>query len=263
MFLDEIIRNKKTEVKEKKAEKPIVTLYKEVDSLREEPRNFVSALTQSTPAIIAEIKRHSPSRGPIWEDLVPSELALRYQSAGAQAISVLTDKQYFHGSLSDLQEAHRAVTVPCLRKEFIIDEYQIYETRVGGGDTLLLIVRVLSDMQLKDFLSLCRELKMEPLVEVHNAQEVERAIDAGAKVIGINNRDLDTLEVDTKTTLRLKEIIPDDYIVVSESGISDPQTIQKFYDQGVQAFLIGESILYSRKPEQFIPWLLGRGNYEG
>lgn len=262
MILNEIVQNKKIEIKERKDEKPLVSFYEEIKYV-DKPRCFVSALTQKGPALIAEIKRHSPSRGPIWEDLDPSDLALRYQSAGANAISILTDAQYFHGSLQDLQEAHKAVTVPCLRKEFIIDEYQVYESRIFDADTLLLIVRILSDMQLKDFLSLSRELGMEPLVEVHNEKEVERAINAGAKIIGINNRDLDTLKVDTETTLRLKKCIPEDYIVVSESGISHPQTIQKFFDFGIQAFLIGESILYSRKPEQFIPWLLGKGNYEG
>lgn len=262
MILDEIIQIKKIEVREKREQKPITFYYEELKYI-EKPRCFMSVLRQKEPALIAEIKRYSPSRGPIWEDLEPSDLALRYQSAGANAISVLTDTQYFHGSLDDLLQAHEAVTIPCLRKEFIIDEYQIYESRVYKADTILLIVRILSDMQLKDFLSLCRELEIEPLVEVHNEKEVERAVDAGAKIIGINNRDLDTLEVDVETTLRLKKNIPEDYIVVSESGISNPQTIQRFFDCGVQAFLIGESILYSRKPEQFIPWLLGKGNYEG
>jgi len=262
MILDEIVQNKKVEVKERKRENPIGSLYEKIKNI-EKPRCFISSLNRPYPTLIAEIKRHSPSRGPIWEDLKPSELACQYQSAGASAISVLTDTKYFHGRLQDLQEAHKAVQVPCLRKEFIIDEYQIYETRVHHADTLLLIVRILSDTQLKDFLSLGRELGMEPLVEVHNEKEVERAIDAGAKIIGINNRDLDTLEVNIETTLRLKRDIPEDYIVVSESGISHPQTIQKFYTCGIQSFLIGESILYSRKPEDFIPWLLGKGKYEG
>ncbi|MGC8738107.1 MAG: indole-3-glycerol phosphate synthase TrpC [Candidatus Hydrogenedens sp.] len=262
MILDEIVRNKKIEIQDRKREISIVSLYEKIKST-EKPRCFISALMHTGPTLIAEIKRHSPSRGPIWEDLNPSELSFRYQTAGASAISVLTDAKYFHGSLQDLTEAHHTVQIPCLRKEFIIDEYQIYETRVHHADTLLLIVRILSDMQLKDFLSLTRELEMEPLVEVHNENEVERAIDAGAKIIGINNRDLDTLEVDIETTLRLKKNIPEDYIVVSESGISHPQTIQKFYEHGVQSFLIGESILYSRKPEDFIQWLLGKGKYEG
>lgn len=262
MILDEIVQNKKVEVEERKRENSVAFFCEKIKNIGK-PRCFISSLSRPYPTLIAEIKRHSPSRGPIWEDLTPSELASQYQSAGASAISVLTDTKYFHGSLQDLQDAHEAVQVPCLRKEFIIDEYQIYETRVHHADTLLLIVRILSDMQLKDFLSLSRELEMEPLVEVHNEKEVERAIDAGAKIIGINNRDLDTLEVNIETTLRLKRNIPEDYIVVSESGISHPQTIQKFYECGVQSFLIGESILYSRKPEDFIPWLLGKGKYEG
>ncbi len=262
MILDEIVQHKKLEVENQKKEKSLHSLCEEIES-KEKPHSFISALSKSAPALIAEIKKHSPSRGSIWEDLVPSELARRYQSAGADAISVLTDEKYFHGSLKDLEEAHNSVSIPCLRKEFIVDEYQIYQSRAYEADTILLIVRILSDQQLKDFITLSRELEMEPLVEVHNEIEVERAISAGAKIIGINNRDLDTLEVNIETTLRLKKGIPEGYIVVSESGISHPQTIQKFYESGVQAFLIGESILYSRKPEEFIPWLLGKGNYEG
>jgi len=261
MILDKIVEDKKKEVEIRKKAKTVTAICEEIN-LVEKPRCFRSALAKEGPTLIAEIKRHSPSRGSIWEDLKPFELAKRYQIAGASAISVLADAKYFHGNLKDIQEAHESVDIPCLCKEFIIDEYQIFESRCYKADTLLLIVRILSDMQLNTFLSLSRELGMEPLVEVHNENEVEQAINAGAKIIGINNRDLDTLEVDINTTLRLKKIIPEDYIVVSESGISHPQTIQKFYEAGIQAFLIGESILYSRKPEEFIPWLLGKGNDE-
>lgn len=258
MILDKIVEAKITEVEYKKQRRPIPSLLEEIKHLTP-PRDFIYTLMPKEPSIITEIKRHSPSRGPIWEDLNPSELAQRYEKAGAAAISVLTDTRFFHGSLEDLQQVHESVSIPCLRKEFVVDEYQIYESRASNADSLLLIVRILSKEQLKDYINLCRELKIEPLVEVHNEKELEQAIDANAKVIGINNRDLDNLIVDMETTVRLKRLIPDDYIVVSESGISHPQTIQRFYELGVQAFLIGESVLNSRNPEQFIPWLLGKG----
>jgi indole-3-glycerol phosphate synthase len=258
MILDKIVEAKIIEVEQAKRIKPISLLLKKIKHLTP-PRDFIHALTPKGPSIITEIKRHSPSRGPIWEDLDPSELARQYEQAGAASISVLTDIRFFHGSLEDLQKVYRAVSIPCLRKEFVADEYQIYESRASNADSLLLIVRILSDEQLKDYISLSHELGMEPLVEVHNENEVERAISAGAKIIGINNRDLDSLVVDMETTVRLKKNIPDGYIVVSESGISQPQTIQRFYELGVQAFLIGESVLHSRNPEQFIPWLLGKG----
>lgn len=258
MILDKIVEVKKTEVEYKKQRRPISLLLEEIKHSTP-PRDFIHALMPKEPSIITEIKRQSPSRGPIWEDLNPLELAQRYEKAGAAAISVLTDTRFFHGSLEDLQQVHESVSIPCLRKEFVVDEYQIYESRASNADSLLLIVRILSKEQLKDYINLCRELKIEPLVEVHNEKELEQALDANAKVIGINNRDLDKLIVDMETTVRLKRLIPDDYIVVSESGISHPQTIQRFYELGVQAFLIGESILNSRNPEQFIPWLLGKG----
>ncbi|MCA1902515.1 MAG: indole-3-glycerol phosphate synthase TrpC [Candidatus Hydrogenedens sp.] len=262
MVLDKIIFHKKEEIEQLKKERPLSLL---LDLLKqvEPPRPFAEALLKPEPSIIAEIKRYSPSRGPIWEDLDPSELAKCYEKVGVSAISVLTDNRFFHGSLEDLNLAHHAVSIPCLRKEFVIDEYQLYETRVFNADTVLLIVRILSDEQIKDFLSLSRQLGMEPLVEVHNEREVEKAIRAGAKIIGINNRDLDLLTMNIETTTRLKKIIPNDYIVVSESGISHPETIRQFFELGIQAFLIGESILQSKKPEQFIPWLLGKGKYEG
>jgi len=159
-----------------------------------------------------------------------------------------------------LINAKNAITLPCLRKEFIIDEYQIYESLAIGADAILLIVRILSSQQLKDYISLARELKIECLVEVHSEKEAETAIESGANIIGVNNRDLDTLEVDVDTSFRIKKIIPTDCIAVSESGLNSPEIIRKLSDVGYSSFLIGESILLSREPEKIIPLLLGRNN---
>lgn len=257
MILDSIVKHKQLQVTQQKAKTPLAQLLEQTKYL-DAPRDFAQAISKNAPSIIAEIKRHSPSRGPIWEDLIPNELAGRYEQSGASAISVLTDEKYFHGQINDLTQARQSVSIPCLRKEFIIDEYQIYESRVGLADTILLIVRILEVTQLKDYIALSRELGMEPLVEVHTEKEVEVALEAKAKIIGINNRDLDTLQIDVGNTVRLKKMIPEGYIVVSESGISRPETIKELFELGINAFLIGESILLNRNPEQFIPWLLGK-----
>lgn len=259
MILRKIIEDKKEEITHKKKSKPISEL-REINYKGKTHRHFSTSITQTPPTIIAEIKRHSPSRGPIWEDLNPAELAKRYEKSGASAISILTDLKYFHGSEEDLIKAKSAVSLPCLRKEFIIDEYQVYESATIGADAILLIVRILSPQQLKDYISLANELNLECLVEVHSEVELEIALTSGAKIIGVNNRDLDTLKVDVNTSLSLKKLIPENCIAISESGLNSPDVIRKLHDAGFSSFLIGESILLSRQPEKLIPLLLGKNN---
>lgn len=260
MVLDKILEHKKNEVERRKLEKPLSELIQIISNISSLSCRFSNSIKKDTPTLIAEIKKQSPSRGAIWEDADPSELARRYEKSGASAISVLTDKKYFGGECEDLIKVRNSVNLPCLRKEFIIDEYQIYESRSINADAVLLIVRILSKQQLKDYIDLINQLGMESLVEVHSEGEIETALDCGAKIVGVNNRDLDTLKVDIQNSVRLKKYIPNDCIAISESGINNPDTIRQLYEIGYSSFLVGEFILLSRNPEKIIPWLLGRND---
>jgi len=195
--------------------------------------------------LIAEIKKASPSRGVIREDFDPVEMAEVYEENGAAAISVLTDKKFFQGSINFLPEVRRVTGVPLLRKDFIIDEYQIYESRVYGADALLLIAAVLSREEMDSFLSLSRDLGLDCLVEVHSEEEVRKVLETSAEIIGINNRNLRTFEVDLSTTLRLKRLIPSNKIVVSESGIRSREEVRLLAGEGIAAILVGEALLRS------------------
>lgn len=219
-------------------------------------RDFRSALEAGRMAVIAEFKRASPSGGWIKREADPADIAGSYQCAGASALSVLTDAKFFGGSREDLIQARSAVSIPVLRKDFIISEEQIYETRAMPADSLLLIVGCLSSGSLYGLLDVSRQLGLEPLVEVHNEAELERAVEAGAEIIGINNRDLKTFKVDLGTTLRLRPHIPDGKIVVSESGIKTPDDIKRLRDAGVDAVLIGEAFMREEDPGEALEDLL-------
>ena len=202
------------------------------------PRDFAAALTRPQVNIIAELKKASPSSGLLREEFRPIELATRFERAGAAALSVLTEEEFFQGSAKDLREARKACEIPVLRKDFIVDPWQVLEARAIDADSFLLIVAVLSDAALTELLALGRELGMEPLIEVHTRAELDRAIAAGARIIGVNNRDLKTLEVNLDTSFDLVEVIPEDCIAVCESGIRDGSQIQRlraagFDDQGI------------------------------
>ncbi|HOJ32847.1 MAG TPA: indole-3-glycerol phosphate synthase TrpC [Candidatus Hydrogenedentes bacterium] len=231
------------------------------DFLRETrpARDFRMALRCPGISLIAEIKKASPTRGNLREDLDPVGLATLYEQTGARAISILTDERYFKGSLVDLSEVRRNTNLPCLRKEFILDDYQIVEARVAGADAILLIVRILSDKQLADYIQVAQQLGMAALVETHTEQEIERAIEAGAHIIGINNRDLDTFTVDINTTLRLKRLVPGGHVLVSESGISSRKHVQLLEDGGVDAILVGEALVTSNDIAAKVRELLGVG----
>jgi indole-3-glycerol phosphate synthase len=200
-------------------------------------------------SIIAEVKRSSPSKGALAEIPDPAALAEVYEAAGAGAISVLTERRKFRGSLADLEAVRARVTIPVLRKDFITDPYQLWEARAFGADLALLMVVSLSDTQLEDLMALCGELGLTPLVESHNEAEVERAVASGATLLGINARDLTTLQVDRATFGRLAPLIPDDRIVVGESGITAADHVAEYRNHGADVVLIGEALVVSPDPK--------------
>ncbi len=207
------------------------------------PRDFLAALGGPRVAVIAEIKRASPSRGPLNPQLDPAALARLYEQGGAAALSVLTDGRFFAGSLADLAAARAAVALPVLRKDFVVDEYQVYEARAAGADALLLIVAALADAALRDYLALAAELGLPCLVEAHDEREVERALSGGARLIGVNNRDLRTFAVDLATGERLGALIPSDRVFISESGIHSRADVARLARAGADAVLVGESLV--------------------
>jgi indole-3-glycerol phosphate synthase len=245
MILDNIVNDKLLEIEVRKRELPPGEIL-EMAAKQPPKLDFASVLRGEGVRIIAEVKKASPSRGVIRSDFNPVDIALTYASNGASAISVLTDSKYFQGSLEYLKDIRGALgekRLPLLRKDFILDPYQVYESRAYGADAILLIVAILNPEKLNKLLQLSHDLNMDCLVEVHNESELDIALDSEAKVIGINNRDLSTFEVDMTTTKRLRPRVPEDRIVVSESGIKDRSDIEKLAGWGVDAVLIGESLM--------------------
>ncbi len=206
--------------------------------------------------VIAEFKRRSPSRGPIRADLQPVRAARDYEAAGAAALSVLTEPQYFGGRIEDLQEARAATLLPCLRKDFIVDPYQVWESWISGADALLLIVAALSDAELAMLLKTAREAAIEALVEVHDREELRRAVGAGAQIVGVNNRDLRSLEVSLETSVRLAQEIPDHVVAVAESGLKNGHDLRRLRDVGYDAFLVGEHLMQAAEPGQALEAML-------
>lgn len=206
-------------------------------------RHFKTALHRETVALIAEVKKASPSKGVLVPDFDPVRIARIYEANGAAAISVLTDSSFFQGSLDDLRAVRETVELPVLRKDFIIDPYQVYEARAANADAVLLIVMALEDSQMRDLHSLITELGMAALVEIHNEAEVERALNIGATLIGINNRDLRTFHEDLNTTARLSRLIPSGVTLVAESAIRSPEDVQRMGEYGAQAVLVGEGLV--------------------
>lgn len=271
-MLDEIMRHKRDEVPKRAAMMPLTTL-RALAETAPPPLDFAAALRQPGVSLIAEVKKASPSRGLLCTDFDPARLAQTYVQGGAAAISVLTDARFFQGQLEYLTTAKETVTrererretagaritnlpisqfttPPVLRKDFIYDPYQIVEARVAGADAVLLIVAVLGDNELKRLLAETRSYRMEALVEVHDEVEVERALKAGARVIGVNNRDLRTFAVDIATTARLRPLVPADCVLVSESGIHTPADVRRLKEMGVDAMLVGESLVTARPEER-------------
>ena len=248
MILNNIVEEKKKEIETAKKRIPQKDL---LDSLRDrqthqKPHFFKHSLAKRNHIhLIAEVKKASPSAGVLREDFDPLKIALAYEANGASAISVLTDEKFFQGQISHLEKIKKNVHLPVLRKDFIIDEYQIYESILKGADATLLIADLLTAEELKGFLAIGKENKFDFLVEVHSEEDVQKALDAGCDIIGINNRDLHTFKVDVHTTTRLINAIPHDKIRVSESGIRTRENVSYLRSLGVDAVLIGEVFMRS------------------
>jgi indole-3-glycerol phosphate synthase len=253
-ILAKIVAHKQKEVAETKAATPLETL-KEFASVRDDQRPFARRLAEHRPGqvnIIAEIKRASPSKGIINADLDAAKQARSYECGRAAALSVLTEQAFFHGSPDDLKQARAAVALPVLRKDFIISAYQIYQAAAWGADAVLLIVRILDDRQLQKYLALCRQVGLDTLVEVHDASELARAVTAGARIIGINNRDLRHFTTNIGTAEKLASQLKAGEIAVAESGINSPDDIRRLAAAGINAFLIGESLVRAKDPAAFL-----------
>ena len=241
-MLDKIVAQKREEVEQRRKAVTIACLQERIARQKPSP-DFALVLKSDHIRLIAEVKQTSPSRGMLRPNFNPIELAQIYSDCGAAAISVLTETNYFMGSIEHLAAINKVVQLPLLRKDFIFDPYQVYESRAYGADALLLIAAILSQRQLKELVSLSHSLGLRCLVEVHNEGEVERAVLSEAEIIGINNRDLNTFAVDINTTCRLRPLIPKEKIVVSESGIRSRSDMEKLRKWRVDAVLVGEALV--------------------
>jgi indole-3-glycerol phosphate synthase len=259
-ILAEIVQHKKQEMAELHARAAL--LEQEAHERKAHVRPFVQALRASQPAIIAEIKKASPSKGVLQRDFHPAFLAHACEQGGAACLSVLTDKRYFQGSLHDLEAARAAVNIPVLRKDFILDRVQIFEAAAHRADAILLIAAVLELSELQNFRELASSFGMASLVEVHEQEELIKAVDSGAEIIGVNNRDLQTFEVSLDTSLRLSFLMPANAIRVSESGIHTRADIELLRRAGFEAFLVGESLMRSPDATVALKELLGNRHDE-
>jgi indole-3-glycerol phosphate synthase len=248
-FLDQIIATTRRKVSDAKVAADIGGLEERAD--RHTPRGFRRMLgekSRSGVAVIAELKKASPSKGLIRAEFSVDGLAEELEEAGAAALSILTDEEFFQGSLENLRNASAAVKVPCLRKDFIVDEFQLLEARANSADAVLLIVAALSQIELRDLTQASRSRELDVLCEVHDEEELQRGLDAGCDLIGVNTRDLRTFRVDPETAFRLAERLPKNIVRVAESGIRSGEDIARLRDAGYQAFLIGESVMRAERP---------------
>jgi indole-3-glycerol phosphate synthase len=255
-FLDTVVEHTERKLAKRKKKVPEAALADRLPPVTR-GRPFSEALIQEGISLIAEMKRASPSRGPIRPDAGVAEIVRAYERAGASAVSVLTEPKWFGGSLDDLAEARAAVRLPLLRKDFIVDPYQLMEARVAGADAALLIVAALEPARLEELLAAAHDLSLDCLVEVHSEDEVEAAVDAGAEIIGINNRDLHSLEVDLRTSFKLLADVPAGTVVVAESGITTRDDVRELEEAGVDAILVGEALMRSPDPADAVRELLG------
>ena len=254
--LDRIIESRRAAIAHRKKTVPETALRFGVKHGKP-VRDFAAALTRDSLNVIAELKKASPSSGVIRADFDPVALAKTLEAAGAAALSVLTEEEFFQGDLKYMRDARAAVGLPVLRKDFIIDPWQVWEARATDADSFLLIVAGLSDGLLSDLLVLGRELGMEPLIEVHTLEELKRALGAGARIIGVNNRDLRTLEVRIETSDELIEAVPDECIAICESGLRSRDDLVRLRSAGFDAFLIGEHLMTQSDPAAALRLLLG------
>jgi len=254
-ILDEIVARRKLSVDQARARTPIEKIQRAAEA-RHEWRDFSGKLASDGLRIIAEMKQASPSRGILRHDYRCREIAQSYQASGAAALSVLTEEQYFRGSLTDLIDARDATGLPALRKDFILDSYQVYESVAAGADALLLIVAVLAESELRALIELCGQLGIAALVEVHSEDEILQAVQSGAKIIGVNNRNLKTMEVILENSFRLRDKIPAACLAVSESGIKTSGDLERLNSAGYNAALIGETFMLAEDPGRELARLL-------
>lgn len=259
-ILVKILKRKAEEITTAKADISLAT-FEQQCATAPPVRGFVKAIeskiSAGKPAVIAEIKKASPSKGVLREDFDPAAIACSYEQGGAVCLSVLTDRDFFQGSPEYLQQARNACSLPVLRKDFMIDPYQVYEARAMGADCILLIVAALENIQMSALCELAHDLNMDVLVEVHDAAELERALRLDTKLIGINNRNLRTFETTLNTTLDLLDNIPEDRIVVTESGILKPADVVLMREYQVNAFLVGEAFMKADSPGEKLSELFG------
>ncbi|NDP40111.1 MAG: indole-3-glycerol phosphate synthase TrpC [Rhodoferax sp.] len=250
-ILEKIVAVKRQEIAAAIARKPLAAMRADAES-RVLTRDFVAALRSKIaagqPAVIAEIKKASPSKGVLREDFIPADIAQAYAEHGAACLSALTDLQFFQGCVDYLKQARASCQLPVLRKDFMVDAYQIYESRACGADAVLLIAAILDDAQMKDFEAIARSLDMAVLVEVHDAPELARALKLKTPLIGVNNRNLKTFEVSLDTTLALMRELPADRLLVCESGIHTRDDVLRMGAAGVNAFLVGEAFMRAPDP---------------
>lgn len=258
MFLDEILAVKQAEVRKRKEQQSYDSLYQQLEQADLPlPRPFQKAITGESIRLIAEVKKASPSKGLLCPNFDPVSLGTSYEKAGAAAISVLTDQRFFQGDLAYLREVKAATyKTPVLRKDFIIDSYQLLEAKLHGADAVLLIVAALTQPELENLLKEARQLGLAPLTEIHNRAELDVALAAGAEIIGINNRDLKSFTVNIETTFHLLQFIPAGKTIVAESGINSRTDIERLNRAGVHAALIGEAIVTAASPEEKIRELI-------
>ncbi|HET6282372.1 MAG TPA: indole-3-glycerol phosphate synthase TrpC [Polyangia bacterium] len=257
MILDDIIARTRTDLAARRQQRPLAAVEAAARTMPP-VRSLATALRKpGRVTCIAEFKRRSPSAGWIREDALPADIAMAYVEAGAAALSILTDGPFFGGGLEDLAAARAAVAVPILRKDFMIDRYQIAETRAAGADAMLIIVSALDDATIAGLLADAREFGLEVLVEAHDRQEVTRAVALGAAIVGINNRDLKTFTLDRELAVRLRALVPADRLIVAESGIRDGADVRRIGDAGIDAVLVGETLMRAPDPGAALRALLG------
>ena len=260
-ILNKIVAVKREEVAAALERKPLTAMRADAES-RLNTRDFTGALrakiAAGKPAVIAEIKKASPSKGELRADFIPADIAQSYAEFGAACLSVLTDQTFFQGNAEYLKQARASCGLPVLRKDFIVDAYQVYESRVMGADCVLLIAACLDDAQMKEFEAIAMSQDMAVLVEVHDEAELDRALRLKTPLIGVNNRDLNTFEVSLDTTLRLMGKVPADRLLVTESGISSPEDVRRLRDAKINAFLVGEVFMRADDPGAALGQLFGR-----
>lgn len=256
-ILAQIVERRRESISHRKRVLPDVALKIAVEKKSSPVRDFATALTRAGLNVIAELKKASPSRGLLRADYQPAKIAPQLESRGAAALSVLTEEDFFQGSLADLKDVAKSTHIPVLRKDFIIDPWQVWEARAANADAFLLIAAILDDFKLRELLELGRQLGMEALIEAHSEEELKRTVDAGAKIIGINNRDLKSFDVRLETSLELVELLPEECIAVSESGIRTHTDLLRLREAGFNAFLIGEHLMTKPDPAAALAGILG------